>query len=262
MTSRAPVILVGAQRSGTTALARALSQAFHDRGGHFTVNGKLPYLLHRWLGPDDLAARHLRVDEILYALDRRPPAGAGVAQWRARVERSLRAAARAVADGEAGDDPIALARTIMAESNPGTAVWGDKYNEYLLQLPQLERIVPGARYIMLFRNPEEVADSVLSWHGDRPWAPTTREAARAKWTAWNARWLEFADGVDPGRRIVLEYRALCRGEETDRLEAFLGHELKPYLADLEPRKPPKDCPEHEWAQDTVAVWRALCRSAV
>ncbi|MER5891312.1 hypothetical protein ABT160_46550, partial [Streptomyces sp. NPDC001941] len=80
-----PVILLGAQRCGTTAFAYAMNLAFHDSGGHFTVNGKLPYLLHRWLTAQDLADRHLRADEILHALDRRPPDGAGVERWRARV---------------------------------------------------------------------------------------------------------------------------------------------------------------------------------
>ncbi|MGN0116368.1 MAG: hypothetical protein ACI39M_02635, partial [Streptomyces albidoflavus] len=93
-----PVILLGGQRCGTTALAYALNLAFDDHGGHFTVNGKLPYLLHRWLTREDLRHGHLRADEILHALDRRPPDGAGAARWRERVERSLRQAAREVAE--------------------------------------------------------------------------------------------------------------------------------------------------------------------
>ncbi|MFE1877755.1 sulfotransferase [Streptomyces sp. NPDC059496] len=233
--SAGPVILLGGQRCGTTALAYALSQAFHGAGGHFTVNGKLPYLLHRWLGKDDLAHRHLRADEILHALDRRAPDGSGVAVWRERVERSLRRAAVEVAEGAAGDDPTALARRILAESAGDTPHWGDKYNEYLLHLPYLDEVLPEARYIMLVRHPEEAARSMLKWTGDRPWLPETRESALAKWTSWNGRWLDFAPSVPAERRLVIEYHALCRGEETERLERFTRLPLGPFLGSLRPR---------------------------
>lgn len=206
-----PVILLGGQRCGTTALAYAMNLAFHDAGGHFTVNGKLPYLLHRWLGGQDLADRHLRADEILHALDRRPPDGAGVEQWRARVERSLRAAARDVAEGAAGDDPVELARRILGAAQGESPYWGDKYNEYLLHLPWFGRVLPDARYVMLVRHPVEAARSMLRWKGDRPYVPLTEEAALAKWTAWNRHWLAFAPGVPAERRLVVEYHALCRG---------------------------------------------------
>ncbi|WP_329616351.1 sulfotransferase [Streptomyces brevispora] len=254
--STTPVILLGSQRCGTTALAYAMNMAFHDAGGHFTVNGKLPYLLHRWLGRDDLAARHLRTDEILHALDRRPPDGAGVERWRARVEEALRRAARDVAEGAAGDDPAVLARRILTESNEGLPCWGDKYNEYLLHLPWFGEVLPDARYVMLVRHPAEAARSMLSWTGDRPWLPTSERAAVDKWTAWNGHWLEFAPGIPADRRLVIEYRSLCGGEETERLEAFTGLELRPCLAGLKPRTPAA-APDADLPQETAAVWAAL-----
>ncbi|MEU1290621.1 sulfotransferase [Kitasatospora sp. NPDC005856] len=254
------MILLGAQRCGTTALAYAMNLAFHDAGGHFTVNGKLPYLLHRWLGQDDLADRHLRTDEILHALDRRPPDGAGVAAWRARVERSLRTAAREVAEGEAGADPVALARRILLESNEGLPHSGDKYNEYLLHLPWIEEVLPDARYVMLVRHPQEAARSMLRWTGDRPWKPESQAAAVAKWTSWNARWLAFQPQVPAGRRLVIDYQALCRGEEGDRLSEFVGLDLHRYLTGLNPRTPAA-AGSAELPQDTAAVWQALQESA-
>ncbi|MEU2158886.1 sulfotransferase [Streptomyces sp. NPDC019396] len=255
-----PVILLGAQRCGTTAFAYAMNLAFHDAGGHFTVNGKLPYLLHRWLTRQDLADRHLRTDEILHALDRRPPDGAGADGWRARVEKSLRNAAREVAEGAAGDDPIALARRILAESNEGLTRWGDKYNEYLLHLPWLDAALPDARYVMLVRHPLEAARSMLRWTGDRPWLPETEAAALAKWTAWNRHWVDFAPQVPQERRLVIEYQALCRGEETARLEEFTGMSLRPYLAGLTPRQPAA-APDTGLPLPTAAVWEALRDSA-
>ncbi|WP_329413230.1 sulfotransferase [Streptomyces sp. NBC_00704] len=255
-----PVILLGGQRCGTTALAYAMNLAFHDAGGHFTVNGKLPYLLHRWLGGQDLADRHLRADEILHALDRRPPDGAGVEQWRARVERSLRAAARDVAEGAAGDDPVELARRILGAAQGESPYWGDKYNEYLLHLPWFGRVLPDARYVMLVRHPVEAARSMLRWKGDRPYVPLTEEAALAKWTAWNRHWLAFAPGVPAERRLVVEYHALCRGEETERLSRFTGLDLTPYLAGLKPRSPAADTGVVLPA-DTQAVWEELRAAA-
>lgn len=230
-----PVILLGGQRCGTTALAYALNLAFDDHGGHFTVNGKLPYLLHRWLTREDLRHGHLRADEILHALDRRPPDGAGAARWRERVERSLREAARDVAEGRAGDDPAALGRRILTESAGQLPHWGDKYNEYLLHLDHLDALLPDARYVMLVRHPEEAARSMLRWTGDRPWLPATREAALAKWTSWNSNWAALADRLPAGRKLVVEYQALCRGEETRRLSEFTGLDLAQYLSGLRPR---------------------------
>ncbi|OKK12191.1 hypothetical protein AMK16_32030 [Streptomyces sp. CB00455] len=250
-----PIILLGGQRCGTTALAYALNLAFHDVGGHFTVNGKLPYLLHRWLTREDLADRHLRADEILHALDRRPPDGAGVDRWRARVEDSLRAVAREVAEGTAGDDPVALARRILTESGQDLPHWGDKYNEYLLHLPWLDAVLPQARYVLLVRHPEEAARSMLRWTGDRPWLPVTRESALAKWTAWNAHGLDLVERIPRERLLVIEYQALCRGEETGRLSEFTGLDLTQALRGLSPRNPA--AADGDLPQATANVWHAL-----
>ncbi|MEU8522626.1 sulfotransferase [Streptomyces sp. NBC_01216] len=250
-----PIILLGGQRCGTTALAYALNLAFHHAGGHFTVNGKLPYLLHRWLTRADLADRHLRTDEILHALDRRPPDGAGADHWRTRVEHGLRAAAREVAEGTAGDDPVALARRILAESGGDLPFWGDKYNEYLLHLPWLDAVLPRARYVLLIRHPEEAARSMLRWTGDRPWLPVTREAALAKWTAWNTHGLDLAARTPGDRLLVIEYQALCRGEETARLSEFTGLDLTHALRGLCPRTPAVT--DDDLPPATAEVWRAL-----
>ncbi|MBP2390293.1 sulfotransferase family protein [Aeromicrobium fastidiosum] len=237
------VVLLGCQRSGTTALAHALAEAFAEANGTFVVNGKLPYLLHRWLTRRDLEDRHLRVDEILHALDRRPPGGPGAARWRSAVEMVLRELAADVAEGVAGTDPIALGRRILRDAHKDVSVWGDKYNEYLLHLEHLDSLLPEARYVMLVRHPTDVARSMLAWTGDRPWRPTTEAAALAKWETWNRRWLDHAGSLDPARWIVIEYDALCRGEETARLEEFTGVPLWEHLRALRPpREPDRDLP--------------------
>ncbi|MER5891330.1 sulfotransferase, partial [Streptomyces sp. NPDC001941] len=173
-----------------------------------------------------------------------------------RVETALRAAAHDVAEAKAGDDPAALARRVLTESNAGLPHWGDKYNEYLLHLPWLDAALPDARYVMLVRHPLEAARSMLRWTGDRPWLPRTEEAALAKWTAWNRHWTDFAPAVPAERRLVVEYQALCRGEETARLEEFTGLDLRRYLSGLSPRRPAA-APGDELPADTAEVWNAL-----
>jgi Sulfotransferase family len=143
MSGAVPLILLGAQRSGTTALAAVLDAAFDEVGGVFTINGKLPYLLHRWCTDADLRGRHLRVDELLHALRRRPPYGRNSARWLEVTERVLRAAARDVADGMSCD-AVTLRRRLVRDAYAGSTRFGDKYNEYLLELDNLAATMPDA----------------------------------------------------------------------------------------------------------------------
>ena len=219
----APLFLIGAQRSGTTALGHALSVAISEQhGGTFTVNGKLWYLLRRWLTADDLAGRHLRADEIIHALNRRPAQGSGASEWMTAAHGALATAARAVAEGRYRADSegvLTLARDVAGEASGGK-VWGDKYNEYLLDLDFLAAVFPDARWIMLSRHPTEVAASMLSWTGNRPWNPQTAADAEHKWAAWNQRWLDKRGQLDPRRVLELDYADLCSGEAHEELAQF------------------------------------------
>ncbi|GAB3900402.1 hypothetical protein GCM10029964_087720 [Kibdelosporangium lantanae] len=247
----APLLLLGAQRSGTTALAFALSRAYAEAGGIFTVNGKLPYLLPRWTTPADLAGRHLRADEILHTIHRKPPAGDGVDKWLDGVDRVLRQAAAAVARGEHTDPADLIAQAYAAWPR-----WGDKYNEYLLDLPEVLRTVPGARLVLLVRHPLEAAASQLEWSGDRPWRPTTVADACAKWVSWHLPWFEVTADLDPTRYLVIDYRALCAGRATDRLTEFCGLDLAPHLTGMRATRPAEDTTD--LPPDVARVWHALC----
>jgi hypothetical protein len=251
-----PLFLVGAQRSGTTALAYALAESHAGQGGCFTVNGKLFYLTPRWLRADDLTARHLRVDELLHALDRRAAGGDGANAWRARIEVALREAARDAAQGRLIDRPggaLELTRRIAA-AGYGDGPWGDKYNEYLLELPYLDVLYPRARWIFLYRRPAEVVDSMLAWTGDRPWRPTDPAGCEAKWAGWNERWLSFRDRIAPGRRLELSYDTLCGPDGPALVAAFAGVDL--VGADLKRRRPPAD--REPLTERGAEVWRRLC----
>jgi hypothetical protein len=104
-------------------------------------------------------------------------------------------------------------------------VWGDKYNEYLLDLPFLNELFPQAVWIFLVRDPRQVVASMLEWSGDRPWNPREQEACSRKWSAWNNRWLEFRSRIPKARRIELLY-----GSPLDALCTFLSEYFDVNLA--------------------------------
>lgn len=254
MTGTDPILLVGPQRSGTTALAAALSQAIATAGGCFTVNGKLPYLLRRWWTDPDATARHLRSDEVAHALVRIPAQGPGADAWLLRAREALLASAR-----RAGDTSVSTmdeVRRICAEAY-GPGPWGDKYNEYLLDLPWLHATFPDARWVFLVREPGEAVASMLAWRHDKPWNPHDAGAASVKWAHWTSRWLAFRGAVAPRNRIEVDYAALCEGRH-DALSELVGVDLTPFLATF--RRP--SSAERPWASlgpDATEVRAALVR---
>src|ERR1700733_1162145 len=223
--SQSPILLVGAQRSGTTALGCALSAAAAEKAGTFTVNGKLPYYLKRWWLQDP-GDRHGRADEITYSLLRRKPLGVGIDEWLARCESALREGSERLASmGEALDCWNEMRKICKDAYGTGATVWGDKYYEYLLDLPFLNELFPQAAWIFLARDPRQVVTSMLQWSGDRPWNPQEREACARKWSAWNTRWLEFRSRIPKARRIELLY-----GSPLDALCTFLSESFDLNLA--------------------------------
>jgi hypothetical protein len=248
-----PVILLGAQRSGTTALGSVLNAAFDAVDGVFTINGKLPYLLHRWCTQEDVCARHLRVDELLHALLRKPPYGLGAEKWLASAERALRTAAAEVAAGKI-NDAVALRRDVVRQAYAGASRFGEKYNEYLLELDDLEHTVPDAYWVLLIRHPAAVATSTLRWSGDRPWRPETWEAALDKWVSWHEPWLNHKCANDSSRCIVLEYGRLCAGSDLARLAELVDIDLAPHASGLAERTTTQSPPtlpvhvDHMWRE--------------
>ncbi|NBE92563.1 hypothetical protein FE391_09155 [Nonomuraea sp. KC401] len=253
MTKR-PVILLGSQRSGTTALASILDRAFAEAGGQFTINGKLPYLLHRWCTPADLRGRHLRADEILHALRRRPPYGLSAERWLETTEQVLRAAAAEVADGKI-TDVVALRRDVIRRSYGAAAFFGEKYNEYMLELDLVAESVPDAMWILLIRHPAQVARSVQRWAGDRPWRTSDHASALAKWVAWHEPWLENERAGRSEHSLVIEYGRLCAGPDLHRLSETLDLDLGRHAYDLRSHNDGGDVAA--LPQDVATTWYSL-----
>ncbi|MFI9504930.1 sulfotransferase [Nocardia sp. NPDC052566] len=257
MSSHPPLLLVGAQRSGTTALASVLDAAFDTVGGIFTINGKLAYLLQRWCTDADIRGRHFRADEILHALDRKQPYGTHSVTWRLRVERVLRTTAARVARGGVADAG-ALRRSIIEECYAPASRYGEKYNEHLLELEALSPIFPDAHWLLLIRHPAAVAASMLRWRGDRPWRPVDRADALAKWADWHGPWLGLPWTADPTRCTVLDYDSLCRGDGLGRLSAAIDLNLAPFAAGLIEHQSTVD---HSLPKDIGRVWNRLLDQA-
>ena len=239
-----PTFLVGFQRSGTTALAGVLNAAFRAAGGCFTINGRLPYLLRRWYTSEDVRHRHVRGDEVAYALGRRAFTFPEADAWHGRARSAVEASARRVADDPVVPEVRDELRRVCRDAYGGAALWGDKYNEYLLDLEYLAWVFPAARWIFLVRDPSSVAESMGRWRG-KIWNPAVAAYQYEKWAAWNGRWLRFRGSVEDDRRLELEYGALADDAAIDRLGRFTGTPVSAYrdLLGVGPAAPEDTLPE-------------------
>lgn len=253
-----PLFLIGAQRSGTTALAHAISAQYSvQRRGTFTVNGKLWYFLLRWLDVSDLAARHFRADEISHALRRKRPQGTAAETWLEQTDSALRELAARVARGAypVSEVGVFAARRDLAAAIAGERAWGDKYNEYLLQLPALHATFPEADWLFLRRHPSEVIASMLAWTGDRPWNPATARDAEAKWVEWNSRWLAFRSSLKPSQVLELDYAELCSGTAHRAVQDFTQLDLSEPLRKYQRRD---GADPAAVSAKAGRIWAALC----
>ena len=198
----APIFVIGAQRSGTTLLGCAIAR---HPDVWMTVNGKLLYYLVHWVlnVPRAVAAGSIRLDEIAHSLRRRPVLGVSKEALEAGIARLGR-----VPDG--AESPEDLARAAMKEfygalGAPRTH-FGDKYNEYLLCLDELELLYPYARYILVLRHPVPVAASAVRAFRGRPWAPGSEAEALLRWESWNRQWVDA--GIPSHRAHVVRYESL------------------------------------------------------
>jgi hypothetical protein len=250
-----PIFIVGAQRSGTTAIALALADAAAQGGGLITVNGMLPYYLKRWW-MDDPTLRHLRADEVTHGLRRRSPYGQGSEDWLEAAAAALDRSARRVAKRGSRCDAWQEAREVCLSAYGHREVWGDKYNEYLLDMPYLQRLFPGARWVFIARNPHSVVRSMLGWSGARSWNPTEAAACAEKWVVWNSRWLVARRRIPRNQRLEILYEEICDGAVIPQVSDFLGFDTSSQLGLIRP--PATENPgEPMLPADARAMWSAL-----
>ncbi len=268
---RRPVFVIGAQRSGTTLLSRLL--AMHP-DIYLTVNGKLLYYLITWVyrDPSTNPGRHLRLDEIAYSLARKPIIGVPVEDTRRMSELLLSGFPLArFSDSMPGEIVRVIWNEVYAALAQGERVIGDKYNEYLLELPEIQSLFPDARYIFLHRNCMDVAESMLRAFKGRPWVPHTNVAALAKWTQWNLCWITARSYIEADRRLEIDYQDLVAHphETFRRICEFLNVEpARAFLAQVRAEVRQDRCGlgaalDVDWnlvrpfARDFAAVNRAL-----
>jgi sulfotransferase family protein len=197
--ARAPVIILGVRRSGTTLLRVIL-----DRSSELAIPDEsyvVPQIAQRHRGPVDPAAF---VDDL-----RRLP------RFR-----------------ELGIDPDDVAPRLRPGITPGEAVgavfetyaadrgkqrWGDKTPLYMQYLPMLERLFPEARFVHLVRDGRDAAISFLAMPEGivtRTWAhPTDAAGFACQWRTEIEAAQALGRRVGPGRHLEVRYERLVAEPE-------------------------------------------------
>jgi hypothetical protein len=218
------VLVIGAQRSGTTLLGRLLAE---HQDVFLTVNGKLLYYLITWIyrDPSDFPGRHLRLDEIAFGLRRKPILGVEPACAEEMAELLLRDFGPGrFYDAEPREIVATIWKEVYSKLARNKSIIGDKYNEYLLQFREIMELFPDARYIFIHRHPFEVAESMCRAFRGRPWAPDSTLTAIRKWTDWNIQWQHARQRIHHHRRFEVGYEILVKEPEQvfKQVCAFLG----------------------------------------
>src|SRR5262249_27103155 len=149
-----PIFVLGAQRTGSTLIGRMLAALPESA---ITINGKVAYYLFLYIPTTPTWwqwIEHLRTDEILHALSRKPPIQAPD-RFNEHVVEGLRLGRLdllGLTDRPTRRQAIAhLTRTVYTALAPQARLWGDKYNEYVLQLDDLHGCFPDARWVWTVR---------------------------------------------------------------------------------------------------------------
>ncbi|MBI4259824.1 MAG: sulfotransferase [Actinobacteria bacterium] len=232
-----PVFVVGCGRSGTTMFRLML-----DSHPEVAVPGESHFVPGLWRR----RRRYVRDGR----LDPRALAAALVAtphfgNWGIPAGAVWR---RVDALEGAGFPEVVEAAFMAYADRHGKVRWGDKTPIYVLSIPLLARLFPGARFVHLIRDGRDVALSYLSV----PWGPESIWDAAAKWRR------DVGAGIRDGRPLGAErylevgYDDLVADPEgvLARVCAFAGLEYSPrmleYHRDGEERiqSPPSGVPFH------------------
>jgi hypothetical protein len=196
------VWIVGAQRSGTTHIAQCI--AGHPDTG-ITIEGKLLYYCLHWIW-NNYDPTHIRFDEIVHGVKRRVPQNLDSTQSEAFWDAVSTGLSAGVLRCSTKEQAVHLYHDAVYQALfPNAQIIGDKYNEYLLSLEEVNRCFPESRFIFIHRAPLYSASSMLDAFSDRRWCPEELTDALEKWAMWNEKWLQFRNTIDPSRVFEIAY---------------------------------------------------------
>jgi hypothetical protein len=211
-----PFFIVGSARSGTTFLRLALN-AHPD----IAVPPESRFITELYKGDE------VEVESFLDALQRHKRFSA----WKLPIET-----VRREFHGNAFMKyPDAIRSTYNAyAAHHGKSRWGDKTPRYVLNIPQLARLFPDARFIHLIRDGRDVALS----YADVPFGPKNVAKAAAIWAKRVGAGLRDGRALEPGRYLEVMYADLVEDNEAQirDISEFIDVEFDPAMLDPDKAK--------------------------
>jgi hypothetical protein len=106
-------------------------------------------------------------------------------------------------------------------------LYGDKTPGYVVQIRDLARMFPEARFVHLIRDGRNVALSYL----ERPWGPSTVGEAALYWRSRVSRGRTAGEALGSGRYLEARYETLVTDPETEvrRICSFLDLDFAPEM---------------------------------
>jgi hypothetical protein len=215
-----PVFVVGAARSGTTMLQQMLAR--HPAFALPWESHFIPILWarrERYGSLDSAAARERMIRDIADATD----------LMRGQLGGEWIPGLRAAAPDLARQAPPSVAGVLdtvfhFYARQQGRPRWGDKTPGYVDHLDTLDTIFPDARFVIIIRDPRDVAASVMPLS----FGPNTAYMAGRRWLNAVRHGLDFA-ARHPDQTLVLRYEDVIASpeEHARRLCEFLGEDFSP-----------------------------------
>jgi hypothetical protein len=155
------------------------------------------------------------------------------ARDRGRVRRAVRDRGRQLAYGLAtaltDDEFTMLERDVYAAvrdrvvgAKPGANRMLEKTPDHVLFLDTIMRVVPGARFIFLVRNPRDTVRSLLDAR-DEPWGQWAPSSVAAATDLWQRNVRAGLPYLDHPNLLLVRYEDLRAGPaELERVSSFLG----------------------------------------
>ncbi len=127
------------------------------------------------------------------------------------------------------DDRVEAMRITYAHyaAREGKTLYGDKTPDHVLQIPELAKLFPEARFVHLIRDGRDVALANL----DVPWGPATLPAAARYWRQRVSTGRQAGAALGPKRYLEVRYEELVADPSSvlHKVTEFLGLEFDPAM---------------------------------